>query len=93
VSFSFDIQATTKTAAKEAVAAEFDQVALAQPIYERAREAVLANANAVIALLPDDASKDIAVSCSGTLLLSSGSQVPAVTGASVACTAGFIARE
>lgn len=65
MSYSFNAQASTKAAAKDAVAAKFDEVTATQPIHARDKAAALANANAVIDLLMDDDSRDISVSVSG----------------------------
>jgi len=65
MSYSFSIVAATKALALVAVAAEFDKVVASQPIHARDREAVLKNADAVVSLLADDDTKDVAVSCNG----------------------------
>lgn len=67
MSYSFQVKAPTKTAAKEAVAAKFDEVVAQQPIHARDRVVVIANASCVIDLLADNDSKDIIVSCNGAV--------------------------
>jgi hypothetical protein len=66
MSYSFSIKAATKDAAKNAVVAKFQEMVLpTQPIHHRDAAAIYANANAVIDLLADDDTKDVAVSCNG----------------------------
>ena len=65
MSYSFQVTAPTKAAAKEAVAAKFDEIVASQAIHARDKAAALANANAAIDLLVDDAASHVAVSCSG----------------------------
>ena len=67
MSYSFSVKAASKAEAKAAVAREFDRVVETQPIHARDREAALANANAVIDLLADQAPDGhvIAVNCNG----------------------------
>lgn len=97
MSYSFGIKAANKAAAKEAVAAKFDEIVGQQPIHARDRAAVLANANASIDLLADDDTKDIAVSCSGYVSWNgSGDFSPetaAIGTASIGCTASNANRE
>ncbi|MCK1669452.1 hypothetical protein [Bradyrhizobium sp. 153] len=65
MSYSFQVTAPTKAAAKAAVAAKLDEVVASQAIHARDKAAALANANAAIDLLVDDASSHVAVSCNG----------------------------
>lgn len=65
MSYSFNVQGASKASAKEAVAAKFDEVVASQPIHARDKAAALANANAVIDLLVDDATHEISVSVNG----------------------------
>lgn len=65
MSYSFNVQASTKSAAKDAVAVKFDEVIATQPIHARDKTAALANANAVIDLLMDDDTREISVSVNG----------------------------
>jgi hypothetical protein len=97
MSYSFGVRASNKAAAKEAVAAKFDEMAASQPIHARDRAAALANANAVIDLLADDDTKDVAVSCNGYLSWNGTGtftpEVAPIASASVACTANHAYRE
>lgn len=97
MSYSFNAQAATKAAALAAVAAKFDEtVKASQPIHERDRAAVLANAEAVINLLGDDDTKDVTVSCNGYLSWDGRGtfhqDVAPLTSAAVSCAAGYVAR-
>jgi hypothetical protein len=93
MSYSFQIKAPTKSAAKEAVAAKFDEIVTHQPIHGRDRAAVLANANTVIDLLADNDSKDVVVSCNGYVSWPSGSIEDAqLSSASVAASASYTDR-
>lgn len=65
MSYSFNVQAASKAAAKDAVVAKFDEVIATQPIHARDKDAALANANAVIDLLADDDEREISVSVNG----------------------------
>lgn len=67
MSYSLSAKAANKELAKQAVAEQFDKIAANQPMHARDRAAVLANANAVIDLLADDDTRDVAVSGSGYL--------------------------
>ncbi|WP_257164708.1 hypothetical protein [Bradyrhizobium sp. SRS-191] len=67
MSYSFNVSASTKSDAKTAVAAKVDEMIVSQPIHARDKQAILANASAVIDLLSDTVPEDhyVAVSCSG----------------------------
>lgn len=65
MSYSFSVKASNKSAAKEAVAAKFDEVLAVQPIHQRDKDAALANVNSVIDLLADDLTRDVSVSVNG----------------------------
>lgn len=93
MSYSFSVKAPSKAAAKEAVAAKFDEMVAQQPIHARDRAAVVANANAVIDLLADNDSKDILVSCNGYVSWPSGSIEDAqLTSVAVSVSAGYADR-
>jgi hypothetical protein len=97
MSYSFNVKAANKAAAKEAMAAKFDEIVGQQPIHARDRAAALANAGTVIDLLADDDTKDITVSCNGYLSWNgSGEFTPEtapIGGVSVASSAGHVNRE
>lgn len=91
MSYSFNIKAANKHAAKSAVDIEFSNVVARQPIHERDRAAVRVNANAVIDLLADDDTKDISVSCNGYVSWSTGDST-LLSSVSIACSAGHCDR-
>lgn len=93
MSYSFTVRAATKAAAKEAVAAAFEEMVSVQPIHARDKDAALANAGAVIDLLTDDDPREIAVAVNGYLgwrdiLLTDGSNP--LLSASVSASATFV---
>lgn len=93
MSYSFHVSAATKAAAKEAVAAKFDEVIASQPIHARDKAAAVANASAAIDLLVDDPAMHISVSCNGyvgwreNLREDGGNDL---TAASVSASAGLV---
>jgi hypothetical protein len=98
MSYSFQIKEATKAAAKHAVTVKVFDIAATQPIHQRDRDAIEANAHAVIDLLADDDTKDVAVSCNGYLSWNGagGSFDPAtapVCNAAISCTASHAGRE
>lgn len=95
MSYSFNVKAADKHAAKAAVDVAFSSIVASQPIHERDRAAVRANADAVIDLLADDDTKDVSVSCNGHVCWSGDgnlSEVP-LNAASISCSAGHVVRE
>lgn len=96
MSYSLSVKAADKAAAKEAVAAKFDEMVVAQqPIHARDRAAVLATAGAMIDLLADDDTKDVSVSCNGHLSWGSihaDAGLEVIHTASVACSASYTPR-
>lgn len=94
MSYSFQVKAPTKAAAKEAVTAKFDEIVVQQPIHARDRAAVICNAVAVIDLLADDDSKAIVVSCNGYVSWPSGGVEDArLSSASISASASYVDRE
>lgn len=95
MSYSFNIKAENKEAAKFAVAAKFDEIVAQQPVHAKDRDAVLANANTVIELLhgnPDkDQGRDISVSVNGYVSWSSA-DVQDFNTVSVSSTASYVDR-
>ncbi|WP_296741484.1 hypothetical protein [Mesorhizobium sp.] len=93
MSYSFNVQAASKAAAKAAVAAKFDEVIATQPIHARDKTAALANANAVIDLLMDDDTREISVSVNGYVGWQENLREDAsnpLRVASVSTTAGYV---
>lgn len=94
MSYSFNIRAATKAAAKAMVAAELDKVVNSQAVHARDRDQAQAAADAFIDTLDEDDSKDVTVAISGYL---SGQWMPdgglqIVTGASVSVNASMAAK-
>jgi hypothetical protein len=67
MTYSFSIKATSKSEAKAAVAAEWDRIATQQPTHATDATVGVATANALIDLMGDDASKDVAVGMYGSI--------------------------
>lgn len=68
MSYSIVARAATKQAAKAAITAKFDADVLAvQAVHKTDRDQALAVAHAFIEILPDDDSKDVAVSLNGSV--------------------------
>jgi hypothetical protein len=87
MSYSFQVKAATKAEVKAAVEAEFDKVVQFQPVHARDKAAVLANVDAVIALVEDNADKDVHVACHGSVGWDgSDLQIANLHSASVACS-------
>lgn len=91
MSYSFNATGADKHAAKLAVLEKFDAIVLQQPVHKADRDAVLANAGAVIDLLAEDDTKDISVSVSGYVSWSGADHIQLST-VSIACSATRIAR-
>jgi hypothetical protein len=95
MSYSFNVRAQTKEAAKTAVAEKFAEVVAQQLVHEKDRAAVLENAGAVIDLLhgnPDrDQSKDISVSVNGYVSWT-GADAADLNTVSVSSTASYVDR-
>jgi hypothetical protein len=94
MSYGFQLQCPDKASAKAAVSAKIAEIITHQAIHARDEAAILANANAVIDLLHDDAEKDVHVSCNGYVSWSNGADVAAAQFSSVKieCYAGHVAR-
>lgn len=98
MSYSISIRAPSKAAALEAVAAKFDEQVMPQfPIHKLDRDAVLANAQAAIAQLADDDTKDVTVALNGYLSWSGTGDftlyTAPVTAVGISCGAGLVFRE
>jgi len=95
MSYSFNIKAADKQAASLAVAAKFDEIVAQQPVHAKDRDAVLANANAVIDLLHGNPEKnqgrDISVSVNGYVSWSSA-DTQDFNSISVSSTASYVDR-
>jgi hypothetical protein len=93
MSYSFQIRASTKTAAKAAVAIKFDEVIGYQKCHERDKAQALAAANAFIDLLPDVEEKHVGVNMAGSLCGKwDGTDVVHIESANVGVTAYLVDR-
>lgn len=93
MSYSFGVKAANKVEAYDACVAQMENVVLSQPSHAQDRDQALANAKAVLDLLPEVADKDVVVSMSGYL---SGTwvsnDVTELTGVNISASAGLVAR-
>lgn len=93
MSYSFQIRAANKAEAKQKVVAEFQKVSAAQACHKQDEAQALAAADAFIALVADDDTKDVVVTMHGSLSGNwSGGDLNSISGASVSVTAGQAAR-
>lgn len=92
MSYSFSAKAANKAAAKEAVAAKFDEMVVHQPVHAHDRAAALTNANTVIDLLVDNDSKDVFVSCHGSVGWTGNEADAQFNSVNVGCNAYHIDR-
>src|ERR1700740_869228 len=67
MSYSFNVKCASKAEAKAEVAAKMEEVAQSQKVHVQDLAAVVANANAAIDLLDIDETKDVVVSCNGSV--------------------------
>lgn len=93
--YSFTIKAPTKAAALAAVAEKVNEIVASQPVHERDRPAILANAQALVGLLHDEQDQDVCVACTGYLSWKDPAQPTAaeVTTAVITCSASYVNRE
>lgn len=95
MSYSFNVKAATKAAARAAVAKKFDEeVVKHQPSHKRDRDSVMANLDASLALLADDDSRDVVVMMSGSLALENWDhqETCGITGVTLNCSVGYANR-
>lgn len=97
MSYSFTVKAATKALALEAVAAEMQKVVASQPVHARDEAAVNKNAAEIVALLPDDDTKDVTFGVNGYVSWSSAHQLGdpdfKLSAVSVAVSAALIDRK
>lgn len=94
MSYSFSIRAATKAAAILAVAAAFDQANAQQPCHKLDREQALGAATSFINLLPEDDTRDVAVSMNGYVSGTfSGNELTHLQAASVTVSAALVQRQ
>jgi hypothetical protein len=94
MSYSFNIRAASKAAAKAAVAAKMAEVVQNQPSHAHDQAQTLAAANAFIDLVADDDKKDLSVSVNGSVGWSGNFGVDHVfTGVGVGVSVYYVTRE
>lgn len=94
MSYSLTVTAPRKSAAKVAVAAELVKAAKGQTCHERDLLQAQAAANAFIVLLPDDETRLVRVTMSGSLSGQwSGTDIVEISAANVSITAALVPLE
>ena len=96
MSYSFNVKAPSKAAAKQAVSAELDKVLLHQPVHRADHPRAEAAAHAFIDVLADDDSMDVEVHVSGSVgwsgSLDGAGQAEKIVSANLSVTAYHIPR-
>jgi hypothetical protein len=92
MSFSFNVTAKDKAAAKEAVRAEFEKVLQYQPDHEYDKALVFATADAYIDLIVDDDTMDVTVSVNGSLGWRHGTEPHEYTSSNVGVSVWYTTR-
>lgn len=93
MSYSFSVRASTKAEAKQKVADKLAEVVTAQPTHKADIVQAQAAADAFIALLDDDESRDVTVAVNGWLSWSGTTEPQVFSGACVGVTASLSAKE
>lgn len=98
MSYSFHVRGATKAEAAEALVAKLDETVREQPVHAKDRDAIEANARAVIGLMPEPAEGvDLVVSCNGYITwegaLPDDPAEAMPQGANISCYAHFIAND
>lgn len=95
MSYSIGVRAASKAEAKQALADKFDTTVMPhQKVHAKDRDQALAAAAAFIDLLPEDESKDLSVSMSGSLSGDwQGGDLVNLTGAGVNVYVNLVAKE
>lgn len=74
MSFSFTVIKATRADAREAIKVEFDKIVASQPLHNLDRAEAADAALALINLLPDDATRDLVVAVSGSIMTDESQQ-------------------
>lgn len=74
MSYSFSAKGATKQEAAAAVAAQFDQVVVGQPVHAKDRDAVVNAAAGLIEVLADDDTQEVLVSINGYVTWNSSAE-------------------
>lgn len=89
MSYSFQVRGTSKAEALEKVKTELGKVVVAQPVHAVDEHQAFATAERFVALLADDADRDVCVSVNGSVIVYEGK----LTNSGVGVSAWFVARE
>ena len=96
MSYSFNVRAADKAAARASITAEFDKVVEQQPIHEADRSQAQANACQALDVVPDPAAdEEIVVSVNGWVQwrgVLNGDPPARITAASISATASIVAK-
>ena len=94
MSYSFNLTAPNKAAAKDAVKAKFDEIVAAQPVHVADRGIAERHTFAVIDVLPDDDHQDVSVHCNGYVSGNwQGDTVTRISGVTASASASLAARK
>lgn len=98
MSYSFYVRGVTKDEATQALVTELDAMVRVQPVHVKDRDAIEANARAVIGLMPEPGKGlDLVVTCNGYITwdgaLPEGPADVAPKGVNISCYAHYIARD
>lgn len=93
MSYSFKVRGATKAEALEAARAEMAKVVEQQPIHAVDREQALAAAELMLAVLPNDDTRDVAIALSGSVSSTDSPAIRNVRNATVTASVTRVARE
>lgn len=94
MSYSFTLRAASKAAALLAVRAKLDEVVAQQPVHQIDRQQAMQVAETMVALLPDDDTRDVSVAMNGYVSGAwSGSELLALSSVAIGVNAGLVQRE
>lgn len=93
MSYSFALRATSKAEALLAIRIKLDEVVAQQPVHQADCQQAMQVAETMVALLPDDDSRDVAVTMNGYVSGNwNGVALVELSSVSIGCTAGLIQR-
>ena len=95
MSYSFNVRAATKQEVLEKVVESLEKIVSQQPIHTKDREQAQKVAEAFVAILPDDDTKDVYVALSGSLSWN-GTGTPGdeiISSANVSVAASLLTKE
>lgn len=92
MSYSFNIKAANKEAAKAAVSAKMEEIVSLQPGHARDQMAVCANAFAAIDHLVDDDTMDINIAMNGSTTYYGGKE-DELRGVAISCNIYYVERQ